>query len=105
MNRFVPLILLSAGILAFATVFLVIVPAAEIRTIEAPEGLAPYTEAEPRAAHITSIWAASIATRSSRAARPRVPTCSAARVAPQPRPTTSTTRRICWARCGPARTF
>ncbi|MAB06040.1 MAG: cytochrome-c oxidase [Rhodobacteraceae bacterium] len=48
MNRLTPLILIAAGILAFATVFLVILPADEIRTADAPEGLAPYTEAELR---------------------------------------------------------
>ena len=46
MNRLTPLILIAAGILAFATVFLVILPADEIRTADAPEGLAPYTEAD-----------------------------------------------------------
>jgi cytochrome c oxidase cbb3-type subunit 2 len=40
--------LLVAAILAFATVFLVILPAGEIRTAAAAPGLKPYTEAELR---------------------------------------------------------
>ncbi len=48
MNRFAPLLLLSAAILAFATVFLVILPGAEIRTADIPAGLQPYTEQELR---------------------------------------------------------
>lgn len=48
MNRVIPLMLLSAAILAFATVFLVILPAGEIRSAAAPAGLEPYTESELR---------------------------------------------------------
>ncbi len=48
MNRFAPLLLLSAAILAFATVFLVILPGAEIRTADVPAGLHPYTEQQLR---------------------------------------------------------
>ncbi len=48
MNRLIPLLLLVAAVLAFATVFLVILPAGEIRTVAAPEGLKPYSEAELR---------------------------------------------------------
>lgn len=48
MNRFIPLILLAATILAFATVFLVILPAGEIRTAGAAPDLKPYTAAQLR---------------------------------------------------------
>ncbi|WP_201588021.1 cbb3-type cytochrome c oxidase subunit II [Psychrobacter jeotgali] len=48
MNRFIPLMLLSAAILAFATVFLVILPGDEIRTAAAAPGLEPYTASELR---------------------------------------------------------
>ncbi|WP_417809662.1 cbb3-type cytochrome c oxidase subunit II [Thioclava sp.] len=48
MNRLVPLLLLAAAVLAFATVFLVILPAGEIRTVAPPPQLEPYTEAELR---------------------------------------------------------
>lgn len=48
MNRLIPLILVAAAILAFATVFLVILPGSEIRAADAPAGLEPYTEAELR---------------------------------------------------------
>lgn len=48
MNRFIPLILLAAAILAFATVFLVILPAGEIRSAAAAPDLEPYTETELR---------------------------------------------------------
>lgn len=48
MNRFIPLMLLSAAILAFATVFLVILPADEIRTAAPAPGLEPYTKSQLR---------------------------------------------------------
>lgn len=48
MNRFIPLMLLAAAILAFATVFLVILPAGEIRTAAAAPDLKPYTDTELR---------------------------------------------------------
>lgn len=48
MNRLVPLLLLAASILAFATVLLVILPAGEIRTVAPPPQLKPYTEAQLR---------------------------------------------------------
>ncbi|SHM61014.1 cytochrome c oxidase cbb3-type subunit 2 [Paracoccus solventivorans] len=48
MNRFIPLILLAAAILAFATVFLVILPAGEIRSAAAAPDLKPYTGTELR---------------------------------------------------------
>ena len=48
MNRVIPLMLLSAAILAFATVFLVILPAGEIRSAAATPGLEPYTASELR---------------------------------------------------------
>ncbi|KIQ97236.1 cbb3-type cytochrome c oxidase subunit II [Lysobacter sp. A03] len=48
MNKLVPLLLLAAAILAFATVFLVIVPAGEIRTAGAAPGLKPYTAIQQR---------------------------------------------------------
>ena len=48
MNRLLPLLLLAAAILAFATVFLVILPAGEIRTAPPPSGLKPYTAAQLR---------------------------------------------------------
>lgn len=48
MNRFIPLLLLAAAILGFATVFLVIVPAGEIRSAAAAPGLEPYTEVQLR---------------------------------------------------------
>lgn len=48
MNRLIPLLLLAAAILAFATVFLVILPAGDIRTVAAPAGLKPYSAAELR---------------------------------------------------------
>lgn len=48
MNRMLPLMLIAATILAFATVFLVILPAGQIRTISAPPDLKPYTEAQLR---------------------------------------------------------
>lgn len=48
MNRALPLILLAATILVFATVFLVILPAGQIRSAAIPEGLEPYDAAETR---------------------------------------------------------
>lgn len=48
MNRIVPLIIVALAILAFATLMLVAVPAMQIRSVEAPEGLKPYTEQEAR---------------------------------------------------------
>ncbi|WP_311949709.1 cbb3-type cytochrome c oxidase subunit II [Halomonas piscis] len=48
MNRILPLIIVALALLAFATLFLVAGPAAQIRTIEPPEGLEPYSEAEQR---------------------------------------------------------
>jgi len=48
MNRVIPLLVTAAAILAFATVFLVILPAAEIRAVAPPAELAPYTVQERR---------------------------------------------------------
>lgn len=48
MNRVLPLMLLAAAVLAFATVFLVILPAGQIRTTAAAPGLEPYTESQLR---------------------------------------------------------
>lgn len=48
MNRAFPLAILAFAILAFATLLLVILPAVQIRAIEPPPGLKPYTEAEAR---------------------------------------------------------
>ena len=48
MNRIVPLAILALGILAFATVLLVIAPAAQIRALEGTPGLQPYTLQEQR---------------------------------------------------------
>lgn len=48
MNRLLPLFLIAAAILAFATVFLVILPAGQIRTTEPAPGLKPYTDAQLR---------------------------------------------------------
>lgn len=48
MNRLVPLVIIAMGFLAFATLLLVILPAAQIRTIEPPAALAPYTPEEAR---------------------------------------------------------
>lgn len=48
MNRIVPLVIVAMGLLAFATLMLVIFPAAQIRAIEPPAQLQPYTEAELR---------------------------------------------------------
>ena len=48
MNRIVPLAILALGILAFATVLLVIAPAAQIRALEGTPGLQPYTQQELR---------------------------------------------------------
>lgn len=48
MNRVLPLIVVALALLAFATLFLVVGPAAQIRTLEPPEGLKPYTDAEQR---------------------------------------------------------
>ncbi|SHF34634.1 cytochrome c oxidase cbb3-type subunit 2 [Modicisalibacter ilicicola DSM 19980] len=48
MNRVLPLIVVALAILAFATLLLVAGPAAQIRSIDPPEGLAPYTAAELR---------------------------------------------------------
>lgn len=48
MNRVLPLIILALAVLAFATLFLVAGPAAQIRPIEPPEQLSPYTAAESR---------------------------------------------------------
>lgn len=54
MNRFIPLMLLSAAILAFATVFLVILPADEIRTAAPAPGLSLI----PKASYVDvpSMW-------------------------------------------------
>jgi len=48
MNRIVPLATLALGILAFATLLLVIAPAAQIRQLSATPGLQPYTAQEQR---------------------------------------------------------
>ena len=48
MNRVFPLIIGAFAILSFATLLLVIAPAAQIRTIEPADGLEPYTTAELR---------------------------------------------------------
>lgn len=48
MNKVLPLGVLALAILAFATLLLVIAPAAQIRGIEPAPGLEPYTEAEAR---------------------------------------------------------
>jgi len=48
MNRVFPLAVGAFAILAFATLFLVILPFAQIRGIAAPAGLEPYTESELR---------------------------------------------------------
>lgn len=48
MNRIVPLATLALGILAFATLLLVIAPAAQIRQLKATPGLQPYTAQEQR---------------------------------------------------------
>ncbi|WP_273523400.1 cbb3-type cytochrome c oxidase subunit II [Rhodosalinus sediminis] len=48
MNKVLPLAVTAFAILAFATLFLVILPAAQIRGIEPAPGLEPYTEAEAR---------------------------------------------------------
>lgn len=48
MNRIVPLAAVALGILAFATLLLVIAPAAQIRSLEATPGLQPYTLQEQR---------------------------------------------------------
>lgn len=48
MNRVFPLAALAFAILAFATLLLVILPAAQFATVEAAPELEPYTEAEAR---------------------------------------------------------
>ncbi|MEX0371923.1 cbb3-type cytochrome c oxidase subunit II [Spiribacter sp. 1M153] len=48
MNKVFPLAVLAFAILAFATLMLVIFPAAQIRTVEPAEGLEPYTAVEER---------------------------------------------------------
>jgi cytochrome c oxidase cbb3-type subunit 2 len=48
MNRLFPLILVSLGLLAFATAMLVILPAAQIRRIEPPPQLSDYGPVEQR---------------------------------------------------------
>ncbi len=48
MNRVFPLAVTAFAILAFATLMLVILPAAQIRAIDPPAGLEPYTEVELR---------------------------------------------------------
>lgn len=48
MNRVLPLMLLAAAILAFATVFLVILPGDEIRSAAPAPGLEPYSASELR---------------------------------------------------------
>ena len=48
MNRIVPLALVALGILAFATLMLVVAPAIQIRSMEPTPGLRPYTASELR---------------------------------------------------------
>lgn len=48
MNRILPLAIIALGILAFATLMLVIVPGIQIRSQAASPGLLPYTEAQLR---------------------------------------------------------
>ncbi|MGO1499933.1 MAG: cbb3-type cytochrome c oxidase subunit II [Marinobacter sp.] len=48
MNRIVPLLVIALAMLAFATLLLVAGPAMQIRDIQAPAGLKPYTEQEAR---------------------------------------------------------
>lgn len=48
MNRMIPLMLLAAAILAFASVFLVILPAGQIRTAAVPPDLKSYSVTEQR---------------------------------------------------------
>lgn len=48
MNRVIPLFILAFGILAFATLFLVVMPFLQVRGTAVPEGLRPYSVAEQR---------------------------------------------------------
>lgn len=48
MNRYLPLVLTAFGILAFATLMLVIAPGIQIAQREIPAGLRPYSEQEQR---------------------------------------------------------
>ena len=48
MNKVFPLAIIAFAILAFATLMLVILPAAQIRPLEPAPGLEPYTAAEKR---------------------------------------------------------
>ncbi|WP_449045088.1 cbb3-type cytochrome c oxidase subunit II [Paracoccus versutus] len=48
MNRYLPLVLIAFGILAFATLMLVIAPGIQMAQRSVPEGLRPYSEQESR---------------------------------------------------------
>lgn len=48
MNRYLPLVLTALGILAFATLMLVIAPGIQIAERSIPAGLSPYTEQQAR---------------------------------------------------------
>ena len=48
MNRYLPLVLIAFGILAFATLMLVIAPGIQMAQRTVPEGLRPYSEQESR---------------------------------------------------------
>lgn len=48
MNRYLPLTLVALGILAFATLMLVIAPGIQMAARTVPEGLRPYSEQEQR---------------------------------------------------------
>ncbi|RDW14040.1 cbb3-type cytochrome c oxidase subunit II [Paracoccus thiocyanatus] len=48
MNRYLPLVLIALGILAFATLMLVIAPGVQIAQHAVPKGLSPYSEQESR---------------------------------------------------------
>lgn len=48
MNRYLPLVVIALGILAFATLMLVIAPGIQMAQRSVPEGLRPYSEQESR---------------------------------------------------------
>lgn len=48
MNRYLPLVVIALGILAFATLMLVIAPGIQMAQRSVPEGLRPYSEQEQR---------------------------------------------------------
>ncbi len=105
MNRITPLLLVATGILAFATLMLVILPGWQVRTIEPPKALSPYTleQLSGRQQYIANgcVYCHSQQPRSTGQTFADLARGWGGR---RRRATTHTTSRICWAPCVRVRT-